>query len=285
MFGYVAIDKPNILIKDYQTYRAYYCGLCKAIGTRGRLLRLTLNYDIVLLALLGHNYEETAPEFAKGGCFMHPFSRKLVFVKKNDILCRVADINTILGYYKTVDDVIDENRRGIFKAFMTKYYRKAKKRLPDFDKSISEGYSDLRNSEKRNASLDVLSDCFGRTLMSAGDALTNKCDKVLREFLFYIGKWVYAIDAYDDIKKDKKSGNFNPFLKNDEEKEEEIFKRAETEARQALYDCVDRAIECYGKMKIAVSEGPLSNIVYMGLKNRTEYVLEKRGEKWPKIRL
>ena len=67
MFGYVIIDKPNILIKDYQTYRSYYCGLCKSIGkTNGNLMRFTLNYDIVMLALLAFNYEECETVFKKG---------------------------------------------------------------------------------------------------------------------------------------------------------------------------------------------------------------------------
>ena len=110
MFGNVLIDKPNILIKDYETYRAYYCGLCKSIGKEyGTVLRLTLNYDIVLLALLGHNYEQVEPIYLSEHCITHPV-RKVPTVKNNEVLTRVADINIILGYYKASDDVIDENK-------------------------------------------------------------------------------------------------------------------------------------------------------------------------------
>ena len=72
MFGYVIIDKPNILIKDYATYKAYYCGMCKSLAKRsGEIMRLTLNYDIVLLSLLAHNYEKKDPEFKQGHCPIH----------------------------------------------------------------------------------------------------------------------------------------------------------------------------------------------------------------------
>lgn len=108
MFGYVVIDKPNILIKDYQTYRCYYCGLCKSIGKRtGQCMRMTLNYDIVLLALLGYNYEDKEPIFKKGRCPVHPL-KKVEYVDNSETLERISDVNTILGYYKLVDDVIDE---------------------------------------------------------------------------------------------------------------------------------------------------------------------------------
>lgn len=287
MFGYVVIDKPNILIKDYQTYRSYYCGLCKTIGRQsGNLMRFTLNYDIVLLALLGHNYEEKEPDFVMGRCVVHPIGKKLNYVKRNEILDRIADINTLLGYYKLVDDVEDEGKHRGIKNIFTPKYKKAKKRMPDFDKALMTGYDRLRAEEKNDAPIKVLAENFGIMLAAAGDALTDKCDKLLREFLFYIGQWIYVIDAFDDVKKDDKDNNFNPFLSKYKGKDGIIdMDGAVKEARVYCFDCIDRATECYNKMKITISEGPLSNIVYKGLAQRTDFVLSKRGEKWQKTRL
>ncbi len=285
MFGYVVIDKPNILIKDYQTYRSYYCGLCKAIGKQsGQLMRLTLNYDIVLLALLGHNYENADPEFVEGRCMVHPFGKKLGFVKYNEILGRISDINSILGYYKLLDDVIDEKKHRTLKNSVKPVYKKAAKRLPDFDRAVANGYEKLRNLEKNDADLEKTCECFGFMLSACGDALTDKCDRNLREFLFYLGQWVYAIDAYDDIKKDFQK-SYNPFLREVKALDDNFFKEAESAARIKMYDCIARITEIYNRMDIKISEGPLSNIIYKGLAARTEYVLKKRGEKWQKIRL
>lgn len=285
MFGYVAIDKPNILIKDYQTYRSYYCGLCKAIGEQnGHAMRFTLNYDIVLLALLGHNYENTDPEFVEGRCIVHPLGKKISYVKSNSILAKIANINTILGYYKILDDVIDENKHRILKNALHSKYKKAKSRIPTFDERIKAGYERLRTLEKNKSEFIVLADCFGSMLMSTADALTDKADNNLRELLFNLGKWIYIIDAFDDIKKDK-GKSFNPFLINIKEFDDKIYDELELIARPVLYQTIEAIINVYNKMDIKISEGTLSNIIYLGLKARTEFVLTRRDKQCQKIRL
>ena len=50
MFGYVKPDKSELRIKEYETYKAVYCALCKELGKRyGLMSRLTLNYDYTFL--------------------------------------------------------------------------------------------------------------------------------------------------------------------------------------------------------------------------------------------
>lgn len=34
MFGYIIPFKPELKIKEYEIFKAYYCGLCKAIGEK-----------------------------------------------------------------------------------------------------------------------------------------------------------------------------------------------------------------------------------------------------------
>lgn len=286
MFGYVAVDKPNILIKDWETYRSYYCGLCKAIGKNtGQLMRFTLNYDIVLLALLAFNYEKEQPHFIKGRCLVHPVGKKLNIVKENKILYKIADINTLLGYYKIYDDVVDENKHKSIKIMLTPYYKKAKKRLPILAKRIEECYNKLRQYEKMEADEKVLSDCFGEMMMAIGDNLTDKCDILLRELCFYLGKWVYIIDAVDDLKKDFEKKTYNPFLKGITEFSDDIYEKIEPRAKFQLNDCIDKIIAIYEKMDITVSEGALSNILYRGLQQRTDLIFSKRGVECRKIRL
>lgn len=285
MFGYVVIDKPNILIKDYQTYRSYYCGLCKAIGKQnGHAMRFTLNYDIVLLSLLGHNYDNVDPEFCEGRCIVHPLGKKISYVKNNDILCKIADINTILAYYKVLDDVIDENKHKLLKSALSGRYKKAKKRIPVFDERIKAGYERLREYEKNKVDYSVLADCFGSMLLSVADTLTESADNNLRELLFNLGKWIYIIDAFDDMKKDS-GKNFNPFLSVVKEWDNKIFDEVEAIIRPKLYQVIENIINVYNKMEIKISEGALSNIIYLGLKARTEFVLTRREEKCQKIRL
>ena len=121
--------------------------------------------------------------------------------------------------------------------------------------------------------------------MSAGDAVVDNCDSLLRELLFYVGKWIYIIDAVDDMKKDFEKQNFNPFLRNVKTLDDKFYDENENIVRPLLYQCIDKIIEVYNKMEITISEGALSNIIYLGLKQRTERIIEKRGKKCQEIRL
>lgn len=53
MFGYIRPVESELLVKEYEFYRAVYCSLCKTGGRRvSRFSRFFLNYDFVFLALV-----------------------------------------------------------------------------------------------------------------------------------------------------------------------------------------------------------------------------------------
>ena len=53
MFGYVMPYKLELKIKDYEMFKAYYCGLCISIKENfSNLCRLSLNYDMTFLGIL-----------------------------------------------------------------------------------------------------------------------------------------------------------------------------------------------------------------------------------------
>jgi len=39
MFGYITVNQQELKIKEYNRYRAYYCGLCKSLREAGQLFR------------------------------------------------------------------------------------------------------------------------------------------------------------------------------------------------------------------------------------------------------
>jgi hypothetical protein len=247
-------------------------------------MRLTVNYDIVFLTLLGHNYEDLNPVFEKGHCPVHPLV-KVEYVKNDAVAEKVCDVSAILGYYKACDNAIDERGKGAAKTVLKRFYRKAAKRLPRFDAAVKSGYEKLRGYELQGADINITSECFGSALMAAGDAVTDKCDRNLRELLFYVGKWIYVIDALDDVAEDFEKHNFNPFLRDVKCLDDIFYDELEKKGRMLCYDCIDRITAAYNSMNIAVSEGALSNIVYRGFKSRTEKIIGQRGKKCRKIRL
>ena len=109
MFGYVNINKPEMKIKDYDTYRSYYCGLCTALKkTCGLCGQMSLSYDMTFLYVLLTDLYEPETRIVKRRCLAHPFSTHPARI--NDIAEYVADMNVLLTFYKCMDDWRDERK-------------------------------------------------------------------------------------------------------------------------------------------------------------------------------
>ena len=69
MFGYVTAYKPELKMKDFYKYKAYYCGLCKVLREKhGFLGQLTLTYDMTFLVILLHSLYESDMNFEEHRC-------------------------------------------------------------------------------------------------------------------------------------------------------------------------------------------------------------------------
>lgn len=287
MFGYIKVDKPNILIKDFNTYKAYYCGLCKSIGKHaGELMRLGVNYDIAFLSILAHNYEDLQPEFDMQRCFIHPIGPKFSVVLNDSVQERIVDINTILGYYKVYDDLSDKGgvKHLAAKNILKPYYKKAAKRLPELDAALKKCFAELHELESAGSrDVDKLSKTSADMLVAVGLAACKNPDEHLVALCADLGRWIYEIDAFDDLKKDVEKGCFNPFADHPVEGEE--LEKLRQFVSDRLFGYIKNIRAAYDKMRITVSEGPLSNIIYLGLRARTEEVLKSGGIKCKKTLL
>ena len=265
-----------MLVKDFFEYRAYYCGLCKTLGkSYGQLARFGVNYDIVLLSLLAHNYAKVQPEFYDSHCIAHPIGVKRKMIACNPILHKVADVNCIMAYYKLQDNIIDDGglKYKLAQAMLYRKYKKAKIALPTLDGQTAYYYGKMCSEEQSSDySLDSLADCFALITVEIGRATIGKMDKSLYDFCYNLGRWIYIIDAVDDFRKDIKQGKFNPFCRDYDL--DNIDKLAE-DAQCLLTLAVNNIRAAYDNMDITISEGPLSNIVYMGLAARGRQVLQR----------
>ena len=109
MFGYVKPQPPELLVKEYELYKATYCGICRAMKRHsGALSPLTLNYDSVLLALVRMLYIGDEPiDAAHGRCIAHPL-KKRPMLKENSALVYTARAFSLLAFHKLDDDAYDE---------------------------------------------------------------------------------------------------------------------------------------------------------------------------------
>ena len=109
MFGYVVVNKPELKIKDFDTYQSFYCGLCKALHEDfGRRGQLTLNFDLTFLAILLTALYEPEDQLVSERCVVHPMHRHVK--RENAYLRYAADMTIILTYLKCEDDWKDEHR-------------------------------------------------------------------------------------------------------------------------------------------------------------------------------
>jgi len=167
MFGYVLPDKPELRIKEYETYRAYYCGVCKAIQrAHGNLPRLTLNYDITFLALLLSALVEQDPNFEMKRCMLHPLHKRKM-AGESRILEYAGDMNVWLSYLNLKDKWLDDRSIAAVTGLtaLRARYRKLKEKYPEKSLSIIERLKELSVLEQSKCnSIDEAAEPFARLM-------------------------------------------------------------------------------------------------------------------------
>lgn len=216
MFGYVRPSDDRLTPADRETFRAAYCGLCHALGARyGLVGRMILNYDLTFLAMV---LSDGAGEMCAKRCAVHPMRRRCC-VAGDPALDAAADMSVILTYWQLRDGVTDHGFWGglkyrIASALLRPAYRKARERRPQFDAGTKAHLSELAALERdRCASLDAPADAFAKLLALAAEEVSDPVRRrVTAQLLYHLGRWVYLVDAADDLKKDVKSGSYNPLV-------------------------------------------------------------------------
>lgn len=215
MFGYVLPPLSALSEEERERFRRVYCGLCHTLGQRyGPAARFILNYDFTFLAILLSQPEEGA--VSRSRCLSSPVKRRDFFAS-TPAMELAADESVILAYWQSMDGMADSGPlkglryRGAA-GLLAPAYRKAAKLRPAFDESTRRNLSRLGEFEaERRASLDLPADAFAALLAGAAGEMEDPVGRrVLKQLLYHLGRWVYLVDAADDLKEDAASGNYNP---------------------------------------------------------------------------
>ena len=215
MFGYVRPPLEALPQHEADRFRRAYCGLCHTLGQRyGPAARMILNYDFTYLAILLSDRTEADP--CRRRCVSSPI-RPRAYQPASPALELAADESVILAYWQLRDGVADH---GLWKglgyrggaAALGSAYRRAAAARPDFDAQVRRQLAALADLEKaRCPSMDAAADTFARLLAAAAAGVEDVIRRrVLEQMLYHLGRWVYLIDAADDLQKDAVSGNYNP---------------------------------------------------------------------------
>jgi len=272
MFGYITVNMDEMKIKDYRKYRAFYCGICHDLKeNHGQVSRLTLTYDMTFLAVLLNGLYENDKAEKECRCVLHPAKKHLEY--RNEITAYAADMNVLLSYYNMMDDWEDEKKRLSLAGanVLKKDVRKLQEKYPRQSKAIEEYLVKLKQCEKENSrDLDRASSDTG---ILFGEIFVWKQDhweETLRRIGFGIGKYIYLMDAYEDVEKDLKSGNYNPWKEISSEEDFHEF------AVRVLTMIVADASREFEKLPIIEYVDILRNILYSGIWMRYhKFVKEK----------
>ena len=274
MFGYISINKAEMKFKDYDVYHSYYCGLCKVLKEcYGRRGQVTLSFDMTFLVILltGLYEPDTKTEMVR--CIAHPMQKHAA--KTNEFTEYAAAINMLLSYYKCEDDWADEHRKKAFVAakLLHSKIKKIEKLYPVKCKVISENLARISKYEAENEqNLDLMSGLFGNIIAEIFAYRHDEWESSLRKIGFFLGKFIYLMDAYDDVEDDVKKGNYNPFAK------DYIIKGFDDRIKNMLLLMMAETCREFEKLPIIKYADILRNILYSGVWCRFESISRKRRE-------
>ena len=306
MLGYVTPEKSELRLRENEVYGAYYCGLCRLAGKLyGQLPRLFLNFDFVFLAMLLSAVTDEPDDILGFRCLLHPTRTKHA-VAASSALEHAVRMMLILSYYKSIDDKNDE---GSIKAFVgERILRKTSKKINMRRQKKSgkiKAYLEQINTLERQKcnSFDTVTEPFALLMEEVFDfdelgrfyqAKHNEegVRYALRRIGHYTGKWISLIDAYDDLEDDVKTGAYNPLLLNycfkagehEGESLSDFKKRINERIRLNAMLYLSDISEVLNLLPIKKNLAILENIVYIGLRGKTEAILGTQGDGSPVLR-
>ena len=260
MFGYVTASIRELDKEAEKRYGAVYCGICRRIRIQsGQVARIGLSYDMAFLALLLMSLYEPEETAGDKACSLHPI-RKRSWVD-NRFVQYAADMNVALGYYNFLDDWEDDGKYSakLLAGQFGKHLPEIQKRYPRQCEAIEICIRQLSQLEKEGCSNpDEPASCFGQLM---GELLTYEEDlwaPTLRQMGFYLGRFIYLLDAALDYDKDEKKGKYNPYLAMGTGKD---WPRWE----EYLLLTMGRCTDAFEKLPLVQDKPLLDNILYSGV--------------------
>ena len=275
MLGVMTVRKDELKFREFDRYRGYYCGLCRAIGSRcGSVCRLALSFEMTFLAMLHTSLYEPETADEKHRCLVHPLGKQRMLM--NEAIDYAADLSAIVAYYDLRDGWEDEHRvdRLAESALLKRAAEEAGKHLPRQREAVEHYVKALHEIEARDdQNLDAAANLTGEML---GELYVMKDDvyaRDLRELGFYLGKFIYLCDCYEDVERDIRKKNYNPLISR---RTNETFA---ADCEQMLSDMMARAALAFERLPLLEDAEIMRNILYSGIWLRFENASERRKAK------
>ena len=270
MFGYININQKELSEESKKIYQAYYCGLCQKLktncGTKGQML---LSYDLTFLIVLLtglYELENTETEFT---CPLHPTKKRKAYI--NEATEYAADMNLILAYQNLLDDWKDEKSytKKAFVKILDKDYTRIVSKYPRQVRALEEFMRKTAEAEKnKETNLDLVAGLTGEMLGEIMCWREDEWQEEMRTLGFYMGKFIYLMDAYEDYEADQKKNCYNPLVYMEKENDQEF----DTFCKLLLTSMMSECAKSFERLPILLHADILRNILYSGVWSRYEYL-------------
>ena len=274
MFGYVTIYEPELKVKDLKKYKAYYCGLCRMLKEKyGFMGQMTLTYDMTFAVILLSSLYENASEAERHRCKVHPIKKQMML--RNEITDYAAAMNVLLAYYHMEDDWQDDRKVTslMTKSMIHGKVRRIIEEYPRQSRAIRSALEELSSCEKEECTdIDRTAGCFGRLMEELFVYREDIWERNLRKMGFFLGKFIYIMDAYEDLPEDLKKGRYNPLR--------DMYGKDDYEGRmkQILCMMIAESTAEFERLPCLLDVDILRNILYDGVWNRYNRIQMKKSE-------
>ena len=183
----------------------------------------------------------------------------------------------LLAYYKCLDGQKDEHalkdRAGAL--LLAGAHKKAAAEFPQVEEAARLYMQAQARAEEAHAGPDEAAHPTGvflRRLAALAPGVPQEAQRPLDWLLYHRGRWIYFMDAWDDLEKDRQSGAFNPFL---------------TESRETAAFCIHSAMsqcrQAASLLPLTRDRGLIENILELGCPHRAVALLGQTPEEDKKL--
>lgn len=274
MFGYININQKILTEENKKAYQAYYCGLCRRLktncGTKGQML---LDYDMTFMIVLLTGLYELTNQSSEITCALHPTKRRTVWI--NEATDYAADMNLILAYHNLIDDWKDDkaySKKALAK-MLDKDYERIKEKYPRQVAAIEEYMRKTEEVERRGeTNLDAVAGLTGEMVGEVFCWHEDEWAEELRTLGFYMGKFIYIMDAYEDYDSDVRKKKYNPLKYTLQESKEDM----DTFVRLVLTSMMSECAKSFERLPILLHADILRNVLYSGVWSKYEILQIKK---------
>lgn len=276
MFGYVQVNRETLSVEQEARFKSYYCGLCRSLRKKYSAIGgLTLSNDMTFLALLLSALYECETVSGRERCAIHP--AKAHDYISNDAIDYAADMNLLMAYYLCEDDWRDDKNPVSLgeMRLMRRSIEQIQGKYPEKCAFVSDMIRALGDVEKRppDGDIDTPANLTGELIGEVFAWKNDEWKNTLTRTGAALGRFIYLMDAYDDLPADIRKKHYNPLIPIADEPD------FEDRCLDMLTMHISECTNYFEMLPVITDAALIRNVLYSGVWNRYAYIQNRKKKK------